>query len=187
MSDLTRQITDWVLAEKAHTDNVSSRLFAALYDEIHGLARRQLRRHGRPGETLNTTALVHEAYLKLVDQSRVELHDRAHFFSLAARVMRQIIVDCARRHLALKRGGDQHRVATADNALSCDSEVESLIALDEALNALAEIDERLVRVVECRYFAGLSERESAEALGISVRTLQRAWVRAQGWLRAGLV
>ena len=147
------------------------------------IARRQLRSE-RPDHTLNTTALVHEAYLKLVDQTRAEWRDRVHFFAVAAQAMRRILVDHARKHLAAKRGGRQQQVPLEEAVLSIDDRAETLLALDEALTDLARLDERLGRVVECRFFGGLSEEETAEVLGVTARTVRRDWVKAKGWLHA---
>ena len=157
-------------------------LVAHLYDDLRRVARRQLYR-ARPGETLDTTGLVHETYLKLVGRSPVDCDDRAHFLGLMARAMRQVIIDYSRRRRTEKRGGDRNRVPLeeADPELRHDSEM--LIALDEALDRLGSHDPRLVRLVECRFFAGFTEEETAEVLGVSRSTVQRDWIRARAWLR----
>jgi RNA polymerase sigma factor (TIGR02999 family) len=162
------------------------RLMPLVYDQLRLVAHRQL--GGEPtGHTLTTTALVHETYLKLVDQTRVDWQDRGHFFAVASRSMRRILVDYARRHRAARRGGQPD--GTPPKPISLD-EVElpvaergdTLLALDEALDRLEQIDARLARVVECRFFAGLEEREAAIALGVSQRTVARDWAVAKGWL-----
>lgn len=168
------------------------RLVPLVYEELARIARRQLRREAA-GHTLSTTALVHEAWLKLVDQTRVQWTDRAHFFAVAARCMRRVLVDHARRHRAVRRGGTQVRVVPLDALGSTDAvgvtaaeRADTLIALDEALERLAALDERQAGVVECRFFGGLTEQETAEALGVTARTVARDWVKARGWLHQEL-
>jgi RNA polymerase sigma factor (TIGR02999 family) len=156
-------------------------LFPIVYEELRGVARRQLRRV-EAGHTLSTTALVHEAYLKLAAGSHPAWADRAHFLGVAARAMRQILVDYARRHSAAKRGGAWARVTLDDSEVAIDSQAESLLALDEALTRLATLDERLGRVVECRFFGGMTEEETAATLGVTPRTVRRDWVKARLWL-----
>jgi RNA polymerase sigma factor (TIGR02999 family) len=157
------------------------RLLPLIYDELRRIAHRQLG-PGRSGETLGTTALVHEAYLRLVNPARPEWRDRAHFFAVAAIAMRQILVDRARQHLALKRGGDWRRISLDDTALAVEEQAQELLELDEALKKLSALDERLGKVVEYRFFGGLTEEETAEALRVTVRTVQRDWVKAKGLL-----
>jgi RNA polymerase sigma factor (TIGR02999 family) len=164
----------------------AERLFPLIYRELHRLAHRQLESVGRPGRTLNTTALVHEAYLKLIGQSRVSANERAHFFSLVARAMRQIIIDFARRHMTGRRGGGLRRIPLEEAQVGVESEAEALVLLDQAMQRLGELDPRLVEVVECRFFAGLTEEETANTLGIGVRTVQRDWLRARGWLKSDM-
>ena len=167
-------------------------LMPLVYDELHTIAQRQLHRE-RDSHTLNTTALVHEAYLKLVKQRNGQWLDRAQFFAIASRVMRRILIDYARQHRATKRGGGEERVpldgldAHDENRLAeRDERAELFIALNEALTRLAAVDERLARVVECRFFGGLSEEETAAALGVTARTVRRDWVKAKYWLRGAL-
>jgi RNA polymerase sigma factor (TIGR02999 family) len=174
-----------------------------VYDELRAMARRQLRRE-RESHTLNTTGLVHETYLRLVNQRSVHWGDRARFFALAARVMRRVLIDYARQHRAAKRGGGEQtiRLEGAEAALErepsgggvrlyapsaeADQRAELLLALDDALSRLAALDQRLAQVVECRFFGGLSEEEAAAALGVTARTIRRDWVKAKDWLRREL-
>lgn len=159
--------------------------FPLVYDELRRIAHRPLGRE-RPDHTLGTTALVHEAYLRLADQTRAQLTDRAHFFAVAARAMRRILVDYARRYRALKRGGAPARVSLSDAVLVAEQRADALVALDEALMRVAGVDERLSRVVECRFFGGLTEDETAEALAVTSHTVRRDWVKAKGWLSQAL-
>lgn len=172
-------ITGLLLAWRAGDRSAVDRLFPLVYDALRRIAHRQLSGE-RPEQTLRTTALVHESYLRLVDQTRTRWEDRAQFFAIAARVMRRILVDHARRHHAAKRQGLE--VSLDEDALVAAERADTLVALDEALTRLAEIDERVARVVECRFFAGLTEEETAEALGVTARTVRRDWVKAKGWL-----
>jgi RNA polymerase sigma factor (TIGR02999 family) len=162
-------------------DPVSS-LVPLVYEELRRIAQRQLRSE-RSGHTLTTSALVHEAYLKLSAQTRAEWNDHAHFLAIAAQAMRRILVDYARQHQAAKRGGDRQRVTLESGMIgSAEDRAESLIALDEALSRLAALDARQSRVVECRFFAGMTEDETARVLGITARTVRRDWVKAKAWL-----
>jgi RNA polymerase sigma factor (TIGR02999 family) len=154
--------------------------FEAAYDELRRIARRQLRRL-RPGQTLTTTSLVHEAFVKLV-RNPVDTVDRSHFFALAARAMRQILVDYARRRRSLKHGGDQRPLTLEEGSIPIESMAEEMLAIDRALIRLESLDERLVRVVECRFFGGMTEDETAEALGITARTVRRDWQKARAFL-----
>ena len=161
------------------------RLFPLLYDELRGVAHRRLAAE-RSDHTLNTTGLVHEAYIKLVDQTRVRWKDRAHFFAMAARGMRWILVDYARRHASAKRGGGLRRVPLDAADLSAQDRADTLLELNEALERLSGLDERLGKVVECRFFGGLTEEETAAALGVTSRTVRRDWLKARGLLYAWL-
>jgi len=180
-----QDITGLLIAWRAGDRSAVDRLFPLVYAELRRIAHRQLGRE-RPDHTLGTTTLAHEAYLKLVDQTRAQLTDRAHFFAVAARAMRRILVDYARRYRALKRGGAPARVSLSDAVLVAEERADTLVALDEALTRLAEVDERLSRVVECRFFGGLTEDETAEALAVTSRTVRRDWVKAKGWLYQAL-
>jgi RNA polymerase sigma factor (TIGR02999 family) len=171
-----------LLAELRTGDRTAlDRLFPLIYDELHGRAHHQLARH-RPGDTLSTTALVHEAYLKLTDSAGQSYNDRIHFFAVASRAMRQILVDHARRKLAEKRGGGLRPVSLDPADLASPDRAEELLALDEALGELAALDERLARTVELRFFGGLSVEETADVLGTSPRTVKRDWRKARAFL-----
>ena len=155
------------------------KLTPLVYDELRRLARRYMKGE-RPGHSLQTTALVNEAYLRLVDYKRMQWQNRAHFFAISAQLMRRILVEHARRH-NLKRGGGVPHVAL-DEAVYVDSRAADLVALDDALNALARLDARKVQVVEMRFFGGLSVEETAEVLKVSTVTVMRDWSTAKAWL-----
>jgi RNA polymerase sigma factor (TIGR02999 family) len=174
-------ITDFLLEARAGDREAMDHLFALVYEELRRIAHHVLR-HERTGHTLSTTGLVHEAYFKLVDQTRVEWRDRAHFFGVAARAMRQILVEYARRRGAVKRGGRTRVVALEEGLVPAEERADALLAVDDALTRLATHDSDLARVVECRFFAGLTEEETGEATGASLRTVQRQWRRAKAWL-----
>ncbi|HEX6669170.1 MAG TPA: sigma-70 family RNA polymerase sigma factor [Gemmatimonadales bacterium] len=176
-----QSITDLLLQIRGGDPEALNRLFPLVYAQLRLIAHRQLQAE-RPGHTLGTTGLVHETYLRLVDQTRVEWRDRGHFFALAARAMRRILVDYARRYRALRRGGGLQRVAFDEDDTAIAERGETLLALDEALERLAAVNSRLSQVVECRYFGGLTDEETAEALGVTSRTVQRDWAKARGWL-----
>lgn len=161
------------------------RLFPLVYDELRRLAHLQ-RRRLRPGQTLNTTALVHEAYLKLVDQTRTGWNDRAHFLAVCARAMRQIVLNYARRQSAQKRGGGRRPLPLDEARLPLDERAGVLVALDEALTRLTKRDVRMGHVVECRFFGGLTEKEIGHVLDISERTVRRDWRKARRWLARAL-
>ena len=154
-----------------------------VYDELRRLARHYLQRE-RDDHTLQSTALVHEAYLRLVGRDAPQLHNRAHFFGVAAHLMRQILVDHARNHQAAKRGGPNSFKVTLDSALELPQELEAanLIALDSALQRLSDLDPQQSRVVELRFFAGLTIEDTSEVLGISPATVKRYWTTARAWL-----
>ena len=179
-------ITEALCALRNGVPDAMDRLAPLVYERLRRIAHRQLR--AEPvGHTLSTTALVHEAYLRLVDQTRAEWQDRGHFFAVASGAMRRILVDYARRYRAARRGGGEDgapvRPISLDNTeIPAAERADALVALDEALERLGRLDERQARVVECRFFGGLSEAETAAALGISQRTVAREWVTARGWL-----
>lgn len=155
-------------------------LFDVVYDELRGLAR--VVRRGRAGETLNTTALVHEAYAKLVPARGLDLEGRAHFFRVVARAMRQVLVNAAESRMAAKRGGGWVGVTLGEELGDHPLDPVTLLALNDALGELEAMDPRQARIVECRFFAGLSVPETAEALGISEPTVKRDWRAARAWL-----
>jgi len=162
------------------TAGPAAEAFSAAYDELRRIARRQLRAL-RPGDTLATTALVHEAFVKLADRHGA-WRDRAHFLALASRAMRQILVDYAREHHAQKRGGDRARTTLDEGMLSAQSIADDMLDIDAALTRLEAVDERLARVVEWRFFGGLTEEEVAAAAGVTVRTVRRDWQKARAFL-----
>jgi RNA polymerase sigma factor (TIGR02999 family) len=177
-----REITDLLLQVRENHPGAMDRLFPLIYDQLRRIAHRQLQAEPA-GHTLDTTGLVHETYLKLVDQTRVEWRDRGHFFRVSSMAMRRILVDYARRYRALRRGGDLERVPLeAAEEAALDERGNHLLALEDALTRLAAVDERLSQIVECRYFGGLTEEETADALGVSPRTVQREWAKAKAWL-----
>jgi RNA polymerase sigma factor (TIGR02999 family) len=158
------------------------RLIPLVYDELHAIARRQLARRD-VGGTLSTTGLVHEAYLKLVDQSRVAWRDQAHFLALVSVAMRHVLVDRAKARCAMKRDGARYRIPLELEQIAACDQPEAMLQLDDAIAELETVEPRLARVVDCRFFGGLTEEEIAAALGITVRTVQRDWAKARMLLR----
>ncbi len=175
-------VTELLHAHGRGQTGAFDRLVPLVYEDLRRIARFQLRRL-RVGDTLGTTGLVHEAYLRLVDQTRATWRDRQHFLAVSAVAMRQILIDHAREKSRVKRGGNQRREPFDEATMAVATDAERLIEIDLALGKLADADPRLVRVVECRYFAGYSEQETADALGVSLRTAQRDWLKARAWLR----
>ena len=180
-------VTSLLLAWRRGDADASEQLLRIVYEEMHRQAARAMRRE-ESAHTLQATALVHEAYLRLVDQRRVEWRNRAHFFGVAAQLMRRILVDHARARQAAKRGGGQRAISLVDVVASAhDSESDAsaieVLALHEALERLAVLDPLQARLVELRYFSGLNIEETAEALDISPATVKREWVIARAWLR----
>jgi RNA polymerase sigma factor (TIGR02999 family) len=175
-----------VLSElRSRKHSALEQLVPLVYDELRVIAHRQLASQARGG-TLSTTALVHEAYLKLVDQSHADWRDRAHFLAVASLAMRHVLVDRAKARSTLKRGGERRRITLDDAHIAVDDQPDALLQLDEAMTRLAELQPRLARVVECRFFGGLTEEEIAEALGVTVRTVQRDWAKARMLLQRDL-
>jgi len=174
------EITLLLAAMRDGDKSAIDRLFPLVYREVHDRAHGQLARR-RPGETLSTTALVHETYLKLAGSAQQSYADRVHFFAVASRAMRQILVDYARRNATAKRGGGRAVTLDDDSAANPDRS-EELLALDEGLEQLQKLDPRLVQTVELRFFGGLSVEETADALGVSPRTVKRDWQRARAFL-----
>jgi RNA polymerase sigma factor (TIGR02999 family) len=180
------EITSLLAAARQGDGSATPRLVALVYGELRAMARRQLRRR-RPGQTITTTALVHEAYLKLVDQEGATWLDRSHFLAVAALAMRHILVDSARRRVAKKRGGEDVRVPFDELRLGggepgAEARAVEVLAIDRALTSLAALDERLSRLVELRFFAGLTEDETAQVMGTSERTVRRDWRKARAFL-----
>jgi RNA polymerase sigma factor (TIGR02999 family) len=178
-------VTELLIAYRDGDREAFDRLVPLLYQDLRKVARAQLRR-GRPGATLGTTVLVHEVYLKMADQQRLDARDRGHFLAISAHAMRQVIADYARRRTAAKRGGASEPVPLDEAPELADREARWLLDVDQALERLAARNERMARVVECRFFAGYSEEETAEALDTSLRTVQRDWMRARAWLKEEL-
>lgn len=168
-------------AMTAGDSKAMERLLPTIYDHLRGLARRELRQE-RQGHTLTPTALVHEAYLKLVQLDQITWEGRAHFFGACAHIMRRILISHARAKKANKRGAGAEHVPLEDVIAAAESRPADLLALDEALERLQELDERQARIVECRFFAGMSVDETAEALEISPATVKRDWTVARAWL-----
>ena len=185
-SETTGLLRAWAGGERSALDRLAPRV----YDELRRIAGHFMQGE-RPGRTVQTTALVHEAYLKLIDVTNVDWQHRAHFFAIAAQVMRHILLDQARRRVAAKRGGDAPRVVLDQVNLdqipdTCSGRARELIALDDALNALATVDPRKAQVIELRFFGGLSVEEAAEVLKVSPDTVMRDWRLARAWLLAEL-
>lgn len=170
------------------TETTSEQLFSLVYGELRRLAEHYMREE-RPGHTLQATALVHEVYLKLIDQTRVNWRGRTHFFAVAAQVMRRVLIDYARGHAREKRGAGWQRITLADTlepSRSSDLSIEEVLSLSTALDKLARLDERQAHIVELRFFAGLTVPEVADTLGVSKRTVEGDWMHARAWLRREL-
>jgi RNA polymerase sigma factor (TIGR02999 family) len=176
--EVTQVLVDWNKGDA----NAPDRLMPLVYEELRKLARNYLQRE-RSDHTLQATGLVHEAYLRLVDQSSMSWQNRAHFFGVAAQVMRRILVDHARAHRAEKRGGEREKIAFDEALAPSDEKAVDLIALDDALQDLVTFDPRQSRIVELRFFGGLTNEEIGEVLEISPRTIKREWRLAKAWLR----
>ena len=187
-----QEINEALEALRRGAPEAMNRLLPLVYDHLKRIARRQLGAEGG-GHTLSTTAVVHEAYLRLAEHSGALSVGRGQFFAIAARTMRRVLIDYARRHQAARRGGPGQRAVALEclengnsPEISIPERADSLIALDEALENLKGVDERMASIVECRFFAGLTETETAEALGISQRTVSRDWQMARAWLHEAL-
>lgn len=178
-------VTDLLRAHGAGDGDALDRLTPLVYDELRQLAHRQLARE-RPGHTLQTTGLVHEAFVKLVSLDRIEINDRAHFFALSARLMRQILTDYARRRRALKRDPIGPVMLHAETERSGGLDLEDLVDLDDALRRLEGVSHRQARIVECRFFGGMTVAETGRALEISPATVKRDWQVARAWLNRAL-
>lgn len=179
--EVTQLLLEWGRGNPAALD----RLVPLIYEELRSMAARYLRRED-PGHTLQPTALVHEAYLKLVDQKRVRWKNRAQFYGVAAQAMRRILLDHARSRNAAKRGGGRTRVAVSDTPGGAQPREVDLIALDQALTRLSALDEDQAKIVELRYFGGLTVDETAEVVGVSTATVERDWRSARAWLHREL-
>jgi RNA polymerase sigma factor (TIGR02999 family) len=175
------EITEELVACRAGDPAALERLFEIVYDRLRRIARGQLGR-GYRRDVLDTTSLVHEAFLKLVDRERIDWNDRIHFFSVASRAMRHVVIDAARARGRAKRGGGMVAVELRESQVHLPARSIDLLDLDHALDRLAELDPRLSRLVELRFFGGLTEREAAEALEVSDRTLRRDWIKAKAIL-----
>jgi RNA polymerase sigma factor (TIGR02999 family) len=176
--NITHLLKEWSAGDQRALD----RLTPLVYEELRQLATRYMRRE-RLGHTLQTTALIHEAYLRLIDANDVNWQSRAHFFAIAAKLMRRILVEHARRRDAHKRGGSVIRLPLDETLAVADKTDVDLLAIDEALDRLAAVDPQQARVVELRFFSGLSVEETAAALGVSPKTVKRDWSVARAWLR----
>lgn len=176
------EVTRLLEAVEAGDSDALDRLVPLVYEDLRRVAHRQLDREGG-GHTLQTTALIHEAYIKLAGGGVVSATSRAHFLAIAARAMRQVLVDYARRRKAAKRGGGVISVTLGDEPQPADASAEDLLALDEALE---QLDPRQRQVIECRFFGGMEERDIAAVLGVSERTVRRDWVKARAWLYKSL-
>ena len=186
MQDVSAGITEQLAAWSQGDSSALEKLLPRIERELHQIAHRQMRRE-RPGHTLQTTALVNEAYLRLVDQTRTQWRDRAHFFAVAAQIIRRILVNYARDRAAGKRGGGAPKLYLDDVAALSDHGPNELLALDDALEALARLDKRKSQIVELRYFGGLTVDEIAEVLGLHPDTVTREWARAKAFLRRELM
>jgi RNA polymerase sigma-70 factor (ECF subfamily) len=180
--NVTRLLVDWSNGDQAALE----KLLPLVNAELRQLARRYMRRES-PGHTLQTSALVNEAYMRLIDQKHVQWQNRAHFFGIAAQLMRRILIDHARSHHYAKRGGGALRVSLDEAAAVAEARAAELLAVDEALERLTAMDARKGRIVELRFFGGLTEGETAEVMGISTPTVQREWRTARAWLRRMLM
>ena len=177
MQDLTELLQAWQNGDQ----EAMHKLIPLVYRELHRIAGRYMRRQKRE-DTFQTTSLVHEAYCKLIDQNRVHWQNRAHFFAVASKLMRRILVDQARKRASSKRGSAIPRITFDENAIVSPARTKEFLALDEALTALAQIDPRKSRLVEMKFFAGLSMEEIAEVEHASISTIEREWRKAKAWL-----
>jgi RNA polymerase sigma-70 factor (ECF subfamily) len=177
-----QQVTQLLVAWGGGDQAARDELMPLVYEELRRLAHMCISRE-RQGHTLQTSALLNEAYLRLVDQKNIQWQDRAHFFGIAARLMRQVLVDYARKRNYAKRGGGAHRVPLDEAMIVSDERAADVVALDDALKTLAEIDPRQSQIVELRFFGGLSIEETAQVLAVSPGTVMRDWTLAKAWLR----
>jgi RNA polymerase sigma factor (TIGR02999 family) len=178
----SEEVTRLLLAWRDGDQEALEQLTPLVYEELRRMAHRFMRRE-RPDHTLQSSALVNEAYIRLINYRQVDWQNRAHFFGLAAQMMRQILIDHARRHVRVKRGGAQREVSFEEAAVVSNERAVELIALDDALTALAAFDLSKSRIVELRFFGGLTNEEVGEVMGMSLRTIEREWRKAKAWLR----
>ena len=186
-------VTELLRASREGVPDAYARVFELVYEHLRAAAHAQLRRDARGragGHTLSTTAVVHEAWLRLADPTRLDVRDRAHFLAIASRAMRQVLIQYARRFKAHRRGGGAPHIDLDDaeraGGVAVEEQADTLVAIDEALERLAALNPRLAQVVECRYFGGLTEDETAEVLQVTSRTVRRDWVKARAWLTVEL-
>ena len=182
MTPSPQQVTQLLVAWGDGDGAALDQLMPLVHEELRRLAHHYMRGEG-PGNTMQTSALVNEAYLRLVDQTNPHWHNRAHFFAISAKLMRQILVDYARKRRSRKRGGDVRQVSLDEEMIVSEERLANVVALDDALKSLAEIDPRKSQIVELRFFGGLSIEETAEVLQISPGTVMRDWTLAKAWLR----
>jgi RNA polymerase sigma-70 factor, ECF subfamily len=180
-NEITKLLSDWSGGDREALD----KLMPIVYEELRRLAHRYMA-HERAGHTLQTTALVNEAYMRLVNERGMNWQNRTHFFAVAAQIMRFILVDYARGHVRAKRGGGAEQISLSDALVVSENRITDLLILDEALTRLAEFDERKSRIAELRFFAGLTVEETAEVLSVSVETVMRDWRLAKAWLHREL-
>jgi RNA polymerase sigma factor (TIGR02999 family) len=185
MASSPNEVTQLLVAWGNGDQTALEQLMPLVYSELHRLAHRYIKRE-RPGHTLQTSALLNEAFMRLVDQREVTWHSRAHFFAISAQMMRRILVDYARSRRYAKRGGDAQEVSFNEELIISRQRSAEVVALHEALNELAAIDERKSKVVELKFFGGLSIEETAEVLGVSPGTVMRDWTLAKAWLRLAM-
>jgi len=181
----SQEVTRLLLAWRNGDQEALERLTPLVYGELRRMAHRYMRRES-PDHTLQTSALVNEAFLRLIDCQQVDWQNRAHFYGIAAQMMRQILIDHARSHARAKRGGGLHQVSFEETAIVSEERAAELIALDDALTALASFDLNKSRIVELRFFGGLTNEEVGEVMGMSLRTIEREWRKAKAWLRRAI-
>lgn len=185
MTSSSISVSQLLVAWSRGDEAALEQLTPLVYDELHRMARRYMRREN-PGHTLQTSALVNEAYLRLVDQRNVSWQNRSHFFGIASQLMRRILVDHARSHARQKRGGNAERLSLDASTILTKERGADLLAIDEALSKLAELDPQKSRIVEMKFFGGLTNDEVAECLNVSSRTIEREWRKSKAWLKAEL-
>jgi RNA polymerase sigma-70 factor (ECF subfamily) len=180
--DMSSEVTQILQAISAGDRSGTAKLMELVYDDLRGMAHKKLDRNA-PNHSLDPTAVVHEVFLKLIERENVDWKGKSHFYAISARAMRDILVDYARQQAAQKRGGSRQRIPLSDDVALSPQRDEDVLALDEALKALAEIDERRAQIVELRFFGGLTVKEVAETLGIAERTVGKQWATVRLWLR----